>query len=71
MIVRLNVMQKKENSSVIPFVRGVRKKGGQGVKNSIFSVNIEPTETYYIPNQWELNKAFAELCRFETAALIE
>ena len=52
-------------------VRGVRKKSGPGVKSSNFSANIGPTETYYIPNQWKLNKAFAELCRFEIAALIE
>ena len=52
-------------------IRGVRKKSGPGVKSSNFSANIGPTETYYIPNQWKLNKAFAELCRFEIAALIE
>ena len=52
-------------------LRGVRKKSGPGVKSSNFSANIGPTETYYIPNQWKLNKAFAELCRFEIAALIE
>ena len=52
-------------------IRGVTWKSGPGVKSSIFSANIGPTETYYIPNQWKLNKAFAELCRFEIAALIE
>ena len=54
-----------------PALRGVRKKSGPDVKSSNFSANIGPTETYYIPNQWKLNKAFAELCRFEIAALIE
>ena len=53
------------------YLRGVRKKSGPGVKSSNFSANIEPTETYHILNQWKLNKAFAELCRFEIAALIE
>ena len=52
-------------------IRGVRKKSGPGVKSSNFSANIGPAETYYIPNKWKLNKAFAELCRFEIAALIE
>ena len=56
---------------VLITLRGVRKKSGPGVKSSNFSANIGPTETYYIPNQWKLNKAFAELCRFEIAALIE
>ena len=51
--------------------KGGTKKSGPGVKSSNFSANIGPTETYYIPNQWKLNKAFAELCRFEIAALIE
>ena len=52
-------------------ITGVRKKSGPGVKSSNFSANIGPPETYYIPNRWKLNKAFAELCRFEIAALIE
>ena len=52
-------------------IRGVRKKSGPGVKSSNFSANIGPTETYYVPNQRKLNKAFAELCRFKIAALIE
>ena len=52
-------------------VRGVRKKSGPGVKTSIFSANIGPTEAYYIPNQWTLKKALAELYRFEIAALID
>ena len=38
-------------------IRGVRKKSGPGVKSSIFSANIGPTEAYYIPNQWTLKKA--------------
>ena len=54
-----------------PLVRGVTWKSGPGVKSSNFSANIRPTETYYIPNQWKLIKVFAELCRFEIAALIE
>ena len=58
-------------SGTSEILRGVRKKSGPGVKSSNFSANIGPTETYYIPNQWKLNKAFAELCRFEIAALIE
>ena len=51
--------------------KGGTKKSGPGVKSSNLSANIGPTETYYIPNQWKLNKAFAELCRFEIAALID
>ena len=51
--------------------KGGTKKSGPGVKSSNFSANIGPTETYYIPNQWKLNKVFYELCRFEIAALIE
>ena len=51
-------------------IRG-RRKSGSGVKSSNFSANIGPTETYYIPNQWKLNKAFAKVCRLEIAALIE
>ena len=56
---------------VIWHIRGVTWKSGPGVKSSNFSANIGPTETYYTPNQWKLNKVFAELCRFEIAALIE
>ena len=41
--------------------KGGTKKSGPGVKSSNFSANFGPTETYYIPNQWRLNKAFAEL----------
>ena len=41
-----------------------------GRSNTKFSVNIGPTETYYIPNQWKLNENLAELCRLEIAALI-
>ena len=52
-------------------LRGDAIKSGPGVKSSNFSANIRPTETYYIPNQWKLNKVFYELCRFEIAALIE
>ena len=53
-----------------------KNKGGcnkkwTGRSNTRFSVNIGPTETYYIPNQWKLNKVLAELCRIEIAALIE
>ena len=51
--------------------KGEVKKSGPGVKSSNLSANIGPTETYYIPNQWKLNENFAELCRFEIAALIE
>ena len=59
-------------STFLHFIlRGDAIKSGPGVKSSNFSANIGPTETYYIPNQWKLNKAFAELCRFEIAALIE
>ena len=50
-------------------IRGY-KKSGPGVKSSNFSANIGPTETYYIPNQWKLNKVFDELCRVEIASLI-
>ena len=52
------------------FKGGCNKKW-TGRSNTKFSVNVGPTETYYIPNQWKLNKVFAELCRFEIAALIE
>ena len=52
-------------------IRGVTWKSGPGVKSSIFSANIRPTETYYIPNQWKLIKVFDELCRFKITALIE
>ena len=52
-------------------LRGVRKKSGPSVKRSNFSAYLGPTETYYIPNQWKFNKAFAELCRFEIAALFD
>ena len=52
-------------------LRGVAWKSGPGVESSNLSANIGPTETYYIPNQWKLNKVFYELCRFEIAALIE
>ena len=52
-------------------IRGEHKKSGPGVKSSNFSANIGPTETYYIPNQWKLNKVFDELCRFEIAAMYE
>ena len=57
--------------STILTLRGDAIKSGPGVKSSNFSANIVPTDTYSIPNQWKLNKAFAELCRFEIAALIE
>ena len=50
-------------------IKGDAIKSGPGVKSSNFSANIRPTETYYIPNQWKLIKVFAELCRFEIAAL--
>ena len=52
-------------------LRGVTWKSGPVVKSSIFSANIRPTETYYIPNQWKLIKVFDELCRFKITALIE
>ena len=51
-------------------LRGYAIKSGLGRSNSEFSVNIGPTETYYLPNQWKLNETFAELCRLEIAALI-
>ena len=50
--------------------KGVCNKKWTGRLNIELSVNIGPTETYYIPNQWNLNENFAELCRFEIAALI-
>ena len=50
--------------------KGGCNKKWTGRSNTKFSVNIGPTETYYIPNQWKLNENFAELCRFEIAALI-
>ena len=50
--------------------KGRSKKSGPGVNSSNLSANIGPTETYYIPNQWKLDKVFYELCRFEIAALI-
>ena len=31
--------------------------------------NVRPTETYYIPNCWKFYEDFAELFRFEIAAL--
>ena len=52
------------------FIKEVCKKKWTGHSNTKFSVNIGPTETYYIANQWKLNENFAELCRFEIAALI-
>ena len=62
----------REGANRFPqLLRGVTWKSGPGVKSSNFSANIGPTETYYIPNQWKLNKDFAELCRFEITALIE
>ena len=51
--------------------RGVRKKVDPVLKAQIFLPILGLTETYYIPNQWKLNKDFAELCRFEITALIE
>ena len=50
--------------------KGGCNKKWTGRLNTKFSVNIGPTETYYIPNQWKLNENFAELCRLEIAALI-
>ena len=55
--------------STVVYKGGCNKKW-TGRSNTKFSVNIGPTETYYIPNQWKLNENFAELCRFEIAALI-
>ena len=53
------------------FVRkGVCNKKWTWRSNTKFSVNIGPTETYCIPNEWKLNDNFAELCRFEIAAMI-
>ena len=37
--------------------------------NSEYFANIRPTETYYIPNYWKFYEDFAELFRFEIAAL--
>ena len=48
----------------------VCNKKWTGRPNTKFSVNIGPTETYYLPNQWKLNDNFAKLSRFEIAALI-
>jgi len=56
---------------ILCYLRGVTWKSGPGIKSSIFSANIRPTETYYIPNQWKLIKVFDELCRFKITALIE
>ena len=50
--------------------KGGVKKSVPGVKSLNYSAKIGPTETYYIPNQWKLNKVFDELCRFEIAALL-
>ena len=50
--------------------KGVCNKKWTGRSNTKFSVNIGPTETYYLPNQWKLNDNFAKLSRFEIAALI-
>ena len=58
-------------SSLKILLRGGTWKSGPGVKSSIFSANIRPTETYYIPNQWKLIKVFDELCRFKITAFIE
>ena len=52
------------------YAQGVCNKKWTGRSNIKFSVNIGPTETYYIPNQWKLNENLAELCRLEIAALI-
>ena len=51
--------------------KGVCNKKCDGRSNTKFSVDIGPTETYYIPNQWKLIKVFDELCRFKITALIE
>ena len=48
----------------------VCNKKWTGRPNTKFSVNIGPTETCYLPNQWKLNDNFAKLRRFEIAALI-
>ena len=58
--------------SVLTYVRGVRKKVDPVLKAQIFRPMLGLLRpTYYVPHQWKLNKAFAELCRFEIAALIE
>ena len=62
---------KKEPAGNGSVIRGVRKKSGPSVKSSNFYANIGPTETNYIPNQWKLNKDFAELRTFDVASLIE
>ena len=50
--------------------KGGCNKKWTGRSNTKFSDNIGPTETYYIPNHRKLNENFAELHRFEIAALI-
>ena len=52
-------------------VRGEENKSGLSRLNSSYSANSRPIYMYYIPNQWKFNEDFAELCRFEIAALIE
>ena len=52
-------------------VRGGENKSGLSCLNSSYSANSRPIKMYYIPNQWKFNEDFAELCRFEIAALIE
>ena len=42
-------------------LRGVTKSSGPGVKKANVFANIGPTATYYVLNQWKLNKSFAEL----------
>ena len=50
--------------------KGVCNKKWTGHSNIKFSINIGPTEAYYITNQRKLNENLAELCRLEIAALI-
>ena len=52
-------------------IRGEENKSGLSRLNSSYSANSRPIYMYYIPNQWKFNEDFAELCRFEIAALIE
>ena len=52
-------------------LRGVTKSSGPGVKKANVFANIGPTATYYVLNQWKLNKSFAELSKFEMAALMK
>ena len=61
----------KETSCLFYHLRDEENKSGLSRLNSSYSANSRPIYMYYIPNQWKFNEDFAELCRFEIAALIE